>query len=248
MNEPSTTMSPEGLNLSELLMKDVRFVEGMHSCINCGTCSAICPAAEFYNYDPRLIAITVQSRDNIRIEKLLKSDSIWYCGECLSCKTRCPKNNTPGYIIQALRHLSHKLGYFTESEKGRQSLAIKRTVGEDILKYGYCTYTDNLNLEMYPEQGPVWDWVRNNAKEVYNRLGGNYKGNGPGALRKVPDEALDELKKIFDITGGSELFETIEKYSKNKALELGLQFDDTIECEYFMHVYTTDNKSHNKKL
>ena len=241
-------MNTNDLNLYELLLQDVRFIEGLHSCINCGTCTAICPAAEFYNYDPRQIAITVQSRSNENILELLKSNTIWYCGECLSCKTRCPKNNTPGYIIQALRHLSHELGCFVESEKGRQSLAIKRTVGEDILKYGYCTYTENLNLDMYPEQGPVWDWIRKNAKEVYNRLGGNYKGAGPGILRKVPDEALDELKKIFDVTGGTELYYTIEKYSEHKAKELGLQFDDTLECEYFKHVYTTNNKTHNKKL
>ena len=83
-------------NLYQKLQNDVRFKEGLNACINCGTCTAICPAAEFYNYDPRLIVITVQSKDNDKIEELLKSDTIWYCGECLSCKTRCPRNNTPG--------------------------------------------------------------------------------------------------------------------------------------------------------
>ncbi len=37
---------------------------------------------------------------------------------------------------------------------------------------------------------------------LMNRLGGNYKGDGPGILRKIPDEALDELRKIFEVTGG----------------------------------------------
>ena len=49
-----------------------------------------------------------------------------------------PEANTPGYIIQALRRLSQKLGFFTYSEKGRQQLAIKRTIGHNILKTGYC--------------------------------------------------------------------------------------------------------------
>ncbi|MCL2328212.1 MAG: 4Fe-4S dicluster domain-containing protein, partial [Bacteroidetes bacterium] len=78
------------------LEKDIRFQEGMKSCLNCGVCSAICPAAEFYNYDPRLIVTLVQQRDNETIEKLLKSDTIWYCGQCMSCKTRCPRGNTAG--------------------------------------------------------------------------------------------------------------------------------------------------------
>jgi heterodisulfide reductase subunit C1 len=234
-------------NLYSLLEEDVRFIEGLNACINCGTCTAICPAAEFYNYDPRLITDTVQGKNNEEIEALLKSDTIWYCGECLSCKTRCPRSNTPGYIIQALRHLSHKLGYFVESEKGRQSLAIKRHTGDEILRSGYCMFVDRITGENHPEQGPVWDWVRKNAKEVYARCGGNYQGEGNGAMRKIPDEALEELKKIFDVSGGTAYYENIEKCSKQKAEEMGLQFDDSIDCEYMKHVYTTNNNQHNNK-
>ena len=93
------------MSLVELLKKDVRIQEGLTACINCGTCTAICPAAHFYNYDPRIIADTVQRGNEADILDLLESDTIWFCGECLSCKTRCPRNNTPGYIVQALRNL-----------------------------------------------------------------------------------------------------------------------------------------------
>jgi heterodisulfide reductase subunit C1 len=234
-------------DLYSLLNEDVRFLEGFNACINCGTCTAICPAAEFYNYDPRLIVEQVQSKDNKVILDLLKSDTIWYCGECLSCKTRCPRSNTPGYIIQSLRHLSHKLGYFVESEKGRQSLAIKRTVGDEILRSGYCMHVDRITSEMHPEQGPVWDWVRKNAKKVYERCGGNYNGDGPGAMRKMSEEGLDELKRIFDVSGGTEFYENIENQSKIKAEEMGLQFDSTKDCEYFKKVYSTNNNQHYNK-
>ena len=46
------------------LCKDYRFREGLKTCINCGTCTAICPAAEFYKYDPRKIVDTVQRKDD----------------------------------------------------------------------------------------------------------------------------------------------------------------------------------------
>ena len=104
----------------DMLMEDVRMKEGLTACMNCGICTGVCPAAEFYNYDPRQIVNMVQTKDDDAIEKLLKSDTIWYCGECMSCRPRCPRGNTPGYIIQSLRTLSQKLGFFTESEKGRQ--------------------------------------------------------------------------------------------------------------------------------
>lgn len=122
--------------LYDRLATDVRFTEGLKACMNCGTCTAICPAAEFYDYQPRRIVDILQTRDDERIKTLLKSDEIWYCGECMSCVTRCPRGNAPGLLITVLRSASQDLGYFTESEKGRQQLAVKRTVGDWILHYG----------------------------------------------------------------------------------------------------------------
>jgi heterodisulfide reductase subunit C len=229
------------------LLEDVRFQEGVKACINCGTCTAICAAASFYNYDPREIVDTVQSRNEDEIKDLLKSDTIWYCGECMSCKTRCPRGNAPGLVIMALRSLSQEEGYFVESEKGRQQLAIKRTVGQWILDFGYCLYLEGVGTNMHPEQGPIWDWMQKNWAKAFERLGANYKGDGPGILRKIPEEAMDEVRKIFDVTGGNARFEKIEKFSKQKAEELGLAFGDGIDNEYFSHIYSHNNNSHNRK-
>jgi heterodisulfide reductase subunit C len=236
-------------NLYDVLMKDVRFEEGLKACMNCGVCTAICPAAEFYDYDPRKVVDAVQTRDDDEIIKLLKSETIWYCGECMSCKTRCPRGNTPGFVIMALRTLSQNLGYFTESEKGRQQLAIKRTVGENIFKYGYCAATYAVNPKMHPEQGPVWEYILDNSDDVFERLGGQINGIGTGPLRKIPQDALDELKKIFDVTGGTEFFELIEEHSKNKASEMGMQFNSKgTDNEYFVEVFTANNGTHNTQV
>jgi heterodisulfide reductase subunit C len=159
-------------NYHDLLMQDIRFEEGLKACMNCGVCTAICPAAEFYDYDPRKIVDTVQTGDNHEIETLLKSETIWYCGECMSCKTRCPRGNTPALVIMSLRTLSQKLGFFTESEKGRQQFAIKRSVGENIFKYGYCVATYAVSPEMHAEQGPIWKYILENPRDIYERLGG----------------------------------------------------------------------------
>ena len=78
------------------------------------------------------------------------------------------------------------------------------------------------------------------------KMGANYKGDGPGILRKIPQESLDELKEIFDVTGGTERFEKIEEYSKKKAEEMELEFDETIDNEYFHNIYNTNNNKHNR--
>jgi len=234
------------MELYQELTKDVRLKEGLKSCMNCGVCTAICPAAEFYDYDPRIIAGIVQSKDNNKIEELLKSESIWYCGECMSCKTRCPRGNTPGLIIMALRSLSQELGYFAESEKGRQQLAIKRVIGENIVKHGYCVLPENLIPELHPEQGPVGEWIFENKEEVYRRVGANYQGEGEGPLRKIPQESLDEIYRIFEVTGGFNRFSQIEDFSKAKANEMGFEPTNNFQ-EYIDHIYTTNNGKHNRQ-
>lgn len=229
--------------LFEKLQKDIRLQEGLKSCINCGTCTAICPAAEFYDYDPRIIAEKVQTKNDSVIEDLLKSDVIWYCGECMSCKTRCPRGNTPGLIIMALRSLSQDLGYFVESEKGRQQLFVKRTVGDWLLNHGYCLYLEGIGTDLFPEQGPVWDWWQENYKDVMDRLGANYQGEGPGILRKIPDETMAEVKKIFDLTGATERFEKIEELSMKKSKEMNIEMTQELHNDYMHHVFTHDSSN-----
>jgi heterodisulfide reductase subunit C1 len=197
--------------LIEQLRKDVRFIEGLNSCINCGICTAVCPAAQFYEYDPRQITVILQKGEEEEIEQLIKCDTIWYCGECLSCKTRCPRGNTPGYLIQSLRSLAQKNGYFAFSEWGRQQLEIKRRVGDVMLKYGYCVYVDEIEIDYHPEQGPVWVWFRQNIGTILKRLGANYQGEGAGTLRNISEEDIGELRKIFSETGALRRFEDIEK-------------------------------------
>ena len=210
------------MDLYEELLKDYRFREGMHTCINCGTCTAICPAAEFYKYDPRKIMDTIQRRDPSALEELLRSDTIWYCGECFSCVTRCPRKNGPGLVIMALRNLSIRLGYFMDSERGRQMYPLSKSLGENILKYGYCIHPDSFKIEEHPESGPVWKWVLDNRQDVYDRAGANYMKPGPGALRKIAPEDLQELKAIFDVTGGTARMELIERLSLEKAEKMGM--------------------------
>ena len=211
----------ENLNLTivmgklyDELIKDYRVKEGLKTCINCGTCTAICPAAEFYRYDPRKIVDIVQSKDEAEIEKLLKSDVIWYCGECMSCVTRCPRKNAPGLIVMALRNLSAKLGFFTCSEKGRQLLPLTRMLTGNILNYGYCVYPDTFKWEDHVESGPVWKWHTEHLKDNFERLGANFKGDGPGILRKIPQESLDELKSRED-RNRREILETQSRRNGN---------------------------------
>lgn len=232
----------------DALCKDVRFREGMHACMNCGVCTATCPAAEFYTFDPRQIMDTVQTKDDLKIEELLKSEQIWYCGECMSCRPRCPRTNTPAYVIQSLRTLSQRTGFFTESEKGRQQLVLKRVIGSNILSLGFCIHPSRIDPGQHPEQGPVWKWVHENAEDVFGRFGDGYQQEQPGAMRKIDAESIAEINRIFEVTGGMDFFDLIEEHSKRKAAEIGMT-DSSGETarasdEYAAMTYVSNNGSH----
>ena len=206
------------------------------------TWPGVCPAAEFYCYDPREIVNIVQSRDDEAIEELLRSETIWYCGECMSCRPRCPRGNTPGYVIQALRTLSQQLGFFVESEKGRQQLALKRIIGENILRTGYCIVPRLVKPDLHPEQGSVWRWIFENDREVYGRFTPVYMQQGAGALRRMDEESLAELRRIFEVSGGQEMFDRIEEHSDRKAREMG--YPDGADAGYMMDTFTRNSNEH----
>ena len=224
-----------------MLTQDIRFVEGLKACMNCGVCTAVCPAAEFYNYDPRQIVATVQLRDDEEIERLLRGNEIWYCGECMSCRPRCPRGNTPGYVIQALRSLSQRLGLFVESEKGRQQLALKRLIGDNILATGYCLTPRNIRPELHPEQGAVWEWIFDNHEDIYGRFSESYMSEGSGALRRIDEESMQEIHRIFEVSGGLSFYENIEHHSHRKAREMGYA---GATDEYMMETYTYNSENH----
>lgn len=199
------------MTLTDLIKQDIRYEEALKACMNCGMCTAVCPAAEFYDYDPRRICDTVQRGDENAIEKLLRSDTIWYCGQCMSCLPRCPRGNAPGEIITILRKVSQELGYFKDSEKGRQQVELMTGIEQNILDIGYCVHPDKVDPNKHIEQGPVWRWYRENIEEISAKLGANYHGKGSGALRTIPHEDMEEVHKIFEVTGGMDLRDKVLK-------------------------------------
>ncbi len=63
--------------------------EKIRECIQCGTCSSICPLSIYMDITPRrLIAMA----DAGFKEEVLGSFSIWLCSSCYSCTVNCPRD------------------------------------------------------------------------------------------------------------------------------------------------------------
>ena len=95
----------------------------------------------------------------------------------------------------------------------------------------------------HPEQGAVWAVDLRKRKEVYGVSRPFYmKQGGRGACGASDDESLDEIRRSFDVSGGREMFDDIERHSDRKAREMG--YSEGAGERYLMDVFTTNSNEH----
>ncbi len=73
------------------------------TCIQCGTCSGTCPAVEFMEHSPRQIIAMV--RGGLK-DRVLSSNTIWYCASCYQCSVRCPRGISIAEMMYGLKRYS----------------------------------------------------------------------------------------------------------------------------------------------
>jgi len=77
------------------------------NCIQCGTCSGMCPLSPEMDYTPRRIIAMI--RAGFR-QEVLSSYTCWLCASCYSCAVECPKNVKITDIMYAAKRLAIKEG------------------------------------------------------------------------------------------------------------------------------------------
>lgn len=69
-------------------------------CVQCGRCSANCPAASEMDVLPnRMVWFMI----NGQYENMLSAGSPWKCFSCFACAARCPRGVSPAHIMEAVR-------------------------------------------------------------------------------------------------------------------------------------------------
>ena len=71
-------------------------------CIQCGKCSAGCPAAPEMDLLPSQVLRLLQTGGEDRI---LGSRTIWLCAGCQACTTRCPEDIDIALVMDTLRKI-----------------------------------------------------------------------------------------------------------------------------------------------
>ena len=83
--------------------------EQLEDCIQCGTCSGVCPMSIYMEYTPR--QVMELARSDFKNE-VLKSNTIWLCASCYACTTECPRQIRITDIIYELKQRAIKEGVY----------------------------------------------------------------------------------------------------------------------------------------
>ena len=155
--------APECDTLAETAKRSIRTPDalGLDRCIQCGACTASCPAARFTDYSPRRIVKRVLDND----WSLLEDESIWSCFYCYSCNLRCPRNNSPVTIVQVLRQMAINEGI------GLEKLAYFVEIGEYLAENGASRIPGPGVKNMEKDLGERWIGFKRNLDSIRAELG-----------------------------------------------------------------------------
>jgi heterodisulfide reductase subunit C len=76
--------------------------ENVHQCMQCGTCSAVCPMAESMAMTPRRAMHLLQFGLS---EEVLQANIGSFCASCHTCSVRCPRGIDVAKLFEAIRLL-----------------------------------------------------------------------------------------------------------------------------------------------
>lgn len=82
--------------------------EDVGKCIQCGKCSSGCPVAVDMEYIPNQIMELIRLNQE---EKVLTSNTFWFCASCQTCSIRCPHAIDISKVMNTLRKLNLEKGY-----------------------------------------------------------------------------------------------------------------------------------------
>lgn len=166
------------MKTEKVRVDDPRFKRsGLKKCIQCGRCTASCPAAYIYE--------DFRSRDIMRRLLLgeLKSpemrELIWKCGQCYSCRARCPRNCSAGACIAALRAEAVKEGRAPEDIR-----VISEILKNNLYSKGETFLPGMIETGRLTEKRKRLGYPEDDARRIPMALG-----------------SLEEVRKIMRLTG-----------------------------------------------
>ncbi len=76
--------------------------QNVYKCMQCGTCSSVCPMSDSMTITPRQAMLLLQHG---HVEPVADSETPWLCASCTTCEVRCPRGIEVPRVMEAIRQL-----------------------------------------------------------------------------------------------------------------------------------------------
>jgi heterodisulfide reductase subunit C len=139
----------------------------LRTCIQCGTCSSVCPSGRRTAFRTRELIrkALLGLKDDV-----LSSPDLWLCATCLTCLERCPRQIKVTDAIIIMRNMAVEAGYM---------LPQHRSASQKLIETGHAVPIDDanrairkdLNLQDPPPTAQFNEKSLNDVKEIMKRTG-----------------------------------------------------------------------------
>ena len=131
------------------IQADFRYDHELNGCLNCGICTATCPAAHYYDFSPREIVQLLWTENLEGIYDAMQ-EKIWACAQCYTCAARCRFGNSPGGLIMLMREAAIKHGM----ESAKNVLRPFSRVMLKLISTGNQLSPDMITADHFADWGP----------------------------------------------------------------------------------------------
>jgi heterodisulfide reductase subunit C len=153
------------------------------ACIQCGTCSGMCPLSPYMDYMPRQIIAMIRAGQR---GEVLSSYTTWLCASCYGCTVSCPKQIRVTDIMYAAKRLAIREGVHP---KRFPTPVLAQEFFREIETNGRSTES-HLLLRMLLRTRPL---------EIFNQMGLGFRLflTGRMAVRPQPVKRKSELHRML---------------------------------------------------
>lgn len=161
--------------------------EQLDDCIQCGTCSGVCPLSVYMDHTPR--QIMELTRSDFKNE-VLSSNTIWLCASCYACTSECPKKIRITDIIYELKQRAIKEGLYPR----RFPIPVLAQEFSKMVKTNGRITELVLVMKLFLKSNP-WSALKN------WRMGIDLQKTGRASVKTERIRGRTDLAKMLDAVG-----------------------------------------------
>jgi heterodisulfide reductase subunit C len=94
------TISADTLSIDSIEKLNELSGESVKLCMQCATCTGMCPMAQEMDFSPRKVMHMAQFG---LVDKMTDINTYWKCASCHACSVKCPRGIDIAKVMEALR-------------------------------------------------------------------------------------------------------------------------------------------------